>query len=172
MTTFEKIVQGILQLLLAGALLVIGFFALMHFMSPRAPNTAPPRVQQPVIHPKETPNVYLSQQPSPTPDNAHTVTPESQATSDIIKYDENKKMKQDMLDKAMAEAETCAHDMVTSRLQAGIRSRQKITDEALLVCTRGLAVKARVFGLGLTPAQVVSTVEEDINREIKMAQSN
>jgi hypothetical protein len=117
-------------------------------------------------------------QPQADPDDRHSEQATSENTSatsethDTVQYDQNKKMKQEMLSRAMGEASLCAHNMVASRLQVGIRSRQKITDEALEVCARGLVLKTQLFGLPLTPEQIMVIVKTDINREIDAAEEN
>jgi hypothetical protein len=167
MNTVEKILTGALQLLFAGAVLVIGYFVLMHVMSPSAPDAPPPQVKEPV-KPQPTPNTYLEE--DHYSDSSPTPTPSGKG--DAIQYDANKKMKQEMLDRSMVDAAICAHNMVTSRLQIGIRSRQKITDEAVEVCTREFVVNTAIFGLGLTAEQIIAIVKKDIDEEIKMAENN
>jgi hypothetical protein len=131
-----------------------------YFIPPLTPantETQPPQAELNDSHPEQ-----------PAPESA-SVPPENQ---DAIQYDPNKKAKQEMLDRAMAEASMCAHDMVKSRLVVGVRSKQKIVDEGLDICTRGLAVKTQVFGLPLTEEQIILIVKTDINREIDAAESN
>jgi hypothetical protein len=170
MSIWEKILTGALQLLFAGAILVIGYFVLMHVMSPSAPDApSPQKVQQPV-KPQPTPNIYPEEDHtsnySPT-DGTPTVTPATSETGDVIQYDSAKKARDEARDQTMVNASMCSQKRVRDELGIGVRSRKEITEFALMVCGQEMAMRSQLYKLGLTNEMIKDIITANVNNEIE-----
>jgi hypothetical protein len=124
----------------------------------------------PTYHPQPSTPVVTNPIPdvqTPTPDSPSSAN--ATTSDDTIKYDPATKNKEQAMDDALGRAALCSHKIVTVRLQTGERSKEKISDETLLVCGRELGDRSRMFGLGITAEQVESIIQEYVDREIKTA---